>query len=252
MFWGFCLSLLMVVVPKGSPAQPPLTVSAATSLTDVLADIAAAYGNSGGGHLRFNFAASNVLARQIVNGAPVDVFVSADAAQMDLVARAQLIVPQSRVDLVGNRLAVVAAPERVEYVKEAFPGAAPGIRRLAIGDPAAVPAGVYARAYLERRGLWVAYAGRIVPTANVRAALAAVQNGSVDAAIVYVTDVWTTRGAAAALVIAGEDAPAIVYPAAALVSTRQRPEAMRFLAFLQSADAREIFVRHGFVPLPSR
>jgi hypothetical protein len=102
---------------------------------------------------------------------------------MDVVEKTGAVLAGSRVDLVENQLAIVSTPERVDFVRREFARAPPEIRRLAIGDPAAVPAGVYARRYLEQRGLWVAYEARIVPTTNVRAALGAVETGSVDAAI---------------------------------------------------------------------
>jgi molybdate transport system substrate-binding protein len=229
-------------------AGRPLTVSAAISLTNVLEEIAAAYAKVGGGPVRFNFAGSNVLARQIVNGAPADLFISADEAQMDVVDRAGLLVGGSRVALVGNRLAVVAAPDRVEIIKRAFPVAASAIRRLAMGDPAAVPAGVYARQYLEMKGLWGAYSSRIVPTGNVRAALAAVENGAADAAIVYVTDVESARRAVIALTVPLEDGPRVVYPAAIIASGGSRPAAESFLAYLRGPEAAAIFSRYKFIP----
>ncbi len=247
------LALIAVfAAPQGVPPEP-LTVAAAVSLTQALEEMAAAYATAGGGPVRFNLAGSNVLARQIVNGAPADVFISADEAQMDVVEKAGAVLAGSRVDLVENQLAVVSTPERVDFVRREFARAPAEIRRLAIGDPAAVPAGVYARRYLEQRGLWTAYEPRIVPTTNVRAALAAVETGSVDAAIVYVTDLAATRTAVLAFAVPAKDGPRIVYPAAVLAASRNQAEAMRFLAFLRGPEAAAIFVRHRFgAPVISR
>jgi len=256
--WSPCAGLvaaaIVATLSLASAAQErsSLTVSAAISLADALQEVAVAYARAGGADLRLNVAGSNALARQIVMGAPVDVFVSADDAQMDLVAAAGALMPGSRVAVVGNQLAIVAAPERLAEVRAGFPRAAPAIRRLALGDPAAVPAGVYAREYLEREGLWTLYAPRVVPLPNVRAALAAVENGSADAAIVYATDARTAgRAAVAALIPAGR-APAVVYPAAIVAHSTHAPEAARFLEFLRSPEAERIFVRHGFLPPPER
>lgn len=224
-----------------------ITVSAAISLTEALQEIAAAYARGGGGMVRFNFAGSNVLARQIANGAPVDLFVSADDEQMDLALKAGVIDEGTRVNLVGNRLAVVAPADRVELVKSGFANASPAIRRLALGDPAAVPAGRYARAYLEGQKLWSAYEPRIIPMPNVRAALTAVETGAVDAAIVYETDLRASKGAALAFVVPADQSPAIVYPAAIVKSSRNRGEAERLLTFLRGAEATAIFVKHGFI-----
>jgi molybdate transport system substrate-binding protein len=233
------------------PARPePITVSAAVSLSDVLEEIANSYTRAGGGPIRFNFAASNVLARQIVNGGRVDLFISADELQMDVVEKAGVLQAGSRVPLVANRLAVVAPPDRVQFVKDHFTRAPPEIRRLALGDPAAVPAGIYARQYLEKQGLWASYASRVVPTTSVRAALAAVETGSVDAAIVYATDVPVAKRAALAFIVPNEQAPRIVYPAA-LVSSA--PAARKFLAFLrESPEARAIFERYQFLSPAAR
>ncbi len=241
------------LAPQGpGPASAPLTVAAAISLTDALEEIARAYAKAGGSKVQFNFAGSNVLARQIVNGAPADLFISADAQQMQVAEKAGALVAGSCVDLLGNQLAIVASVDRVSFVRENFLRAPPEIRRLALGDPAAVPAGVYARQYLEKQGIWSAYEARVVPTANVRAALAAVETGSVDAAIVYVTDVAGARNAAIAFVVPAAIGPRIVYPAAVVASSRNRREAERFLAYLQGAEASAIFTRHKFVPLATR
>jgi molybdate transport system substrate-binding protein len=237
------LLLAAVLVQDGAP----ITVAAAVSLTDVMEELAAAYAQAGGGAVRFNLAGSNALARQIVNGAPADVFISADEAQMDVVETAGAVAAGSRVDLVRNRLAVVATPEKAEYVRREFARAPAEIRRLAIGDPAAVPAGVYARRYLEKRGLWQAYESRVVPTANVRAALTAVETGSVDAAIVYITDLAAARTAVLAIEVPAADGPVIVYPGAVLAASRNAVVARRFLAFLRDPAAAAIFKRHGFI-----
>lgn len=242
--------VMLTVLLGSSPPGDAITVSAAISLTDVLEEIASEYTRLGGGRVRFNFAGSNVLARQIVNGAPADVFISADQAQMDFAERAGAILPGSRRAIASNQLAVVALPDRVAQVREAFPRAASPIRRLAIADPAAVPAGVYARQYLEGQGLWAAYAPRIVPTGNVRGALAAVENGSVDAAIVYVTDARAPRNVHIVFRIPVEQAPSIAYAGAVVAASRNKEGAERFLTFLQSERGRAIFARFGFAPAP--
>src|SRR6476661_206723 len=146
--------------------QEPLTVSAAVSLTESLEAAAEAYGRAGGGLVRFNFAGSNTLARQLVNGAPADLFISADEAQMDVAAQAGVIDSATRVNLLGNHLCVVTR-KGGPPVKEATDLAQASIRLIAIGDPAAVPAGVYARRYLEKLRVWETVQERIVPTANV-------------------------------------------------------------------------------------
>ena len=227
--------------------QAPLTVSAATSLTDALEEIAKAYSAAGGAEVRLNFGGSNTLARQIINGAPADVFISADEAQMAVLEKAGMVRPGSRVDVVRNQLAVMAAPDRVDLVRQRFLQAPAEIRRVAIGDPSAVPAGVYARQYLERRGIWKAYEPRIVPAVNVRAALVAVESGGADAAIVYVTDAPIARRAIIAFTIPVEETPPIIYPAAVLAGSRNVSEAQRFVAFLRGPEASELFLRHKFL-----
>ncbi|HET7216848.1 MAG TPA: molybdate ABC transporter substrate-binding protein [Vicinamibacterales bacterium] len=246
--------LLAVVAGAWLPdrGEPPMTVSAAISLTNALEEIVNVYERAGGGPVRLNLAGSNALARQIVNGAPVDVFISADEAQMTIVERAGRVAPGTRVDLLGNQLAVVAAPERATFVGRRFGAAPPEIRRLAIGDPAAVPAGVYAREYLEKTGLWKAYAPRIVPTINVRAALTAVESGGADAAIVYLTDTVIATRAVVAMVVPAAQGPRIVYPAAVIASSQVPDAARRFLAFLRGPEASAIFTRHRFLPAPGR
>jgi len=240
---ALCLALWVL----GASAPPPLTVSAAVSLTDALESIAREYAAAGGTPVRFNFAGSNTLARQLVNGAPADLFISADETQMDVAAAAGAIDRASRVDLLGNRLAIVAGPT-AGSVRDARDLASQAVRRIALGDPAAVPAGVYARRYLESIGLWDTVSSRVVPVGNVRAALVAVINGSADAAIVYESDT-VAAGAVRWIVIDGPGAPRIVYPAAIVTRTADRAAAERFLSFLRGQQAAAVFARYKFTAL---
>ena len=239
------------MVWQDAPASPPITVSAAASLTDALSAIAKEYGSAGRGSVRFNFAASNILSRQIVEGAPVDLFVSADETQMDLIARAGRVQEGSRVNLVGNQLAVVVPSDRPRTLSSIRQIADPAFRRIAVGDPAAVPAGVYAKQYLEQEGLWTAVQPRIVPTGNVRGALAAVESGAADAAIVYRTDARTALRANIAWVVPVDRGPRIIYPAAIVRGAQRAAEARRFLDFLLGAVGDGVFARYGFTVLPA-
>jgi molybdate transport system substrate-binding protein len=243
MRWFACL---LAAAIAGVP-QEGLTVSAAISLTESLEEVARAYQAAGQGTVRFNFGGSNLLARQIVNGAPVDLFISADESQMEVAAKAGAIDARTRIDLLGNRLAVLMRPDGPP-MEDARALLRPAIRRIAIGDPAAVPAGVYARQYLQAVGLWDALQPKLVPVANVRAAVAAVENGSADAAIAYETDAEALTRAKAVLVISGAGAPHIVYSAAIVSATRNRAAAGRFLSFLSGPEATAIFSRHKFSP----
>jgi molybdate transport system substrate-binding protein len=223
-------------------------VSAAVSLTEAMTEVAARFeAHEPGMRVLLNLAASNALARHAVAGATIDVFVSADQAQMAVIRQAGLVVRS--VDLLGNELVVVVPSEGAVRIESARDLQRLDVARIAIGDPAAVPAGVYAKTYLERAGLWASVQPKLVPSASVRGALAALESGNVDAAIVYRTDASTARRARVAYRVAGPHAPRIVYPAA-LLSNADAPR--RFFAFLQSAAAAAIFERRGFTPLVGR
>ena len=226
-------------------AQKPVLVSAAISLSDALREVEKAYVAAGGGRVEFNFAGSNVLARQIANGAPVDLFISADDAQMDYAQRHGGIDGRTRVALLANRLAVVT-PSGAAPVNDAHGLLAREITRVAIGDPAAVPVGVYSKQYLERIKLWHPLQPKLLPLANVRAALAAVESGGADAAFVYESDVVNNSRVRVAFVVDGPHAPRIIYPAAITTSSKHADAAKRFLAFLQEPQARQIFQRYKF------
>lgn len=239
-----------VLLPlRQGPAPTAITVSAAVSLSDVLTAIADEYAHRSLGTIHFDFGASNILARQIVSGAPVDVFISADEAQMDVVAAANLIKDGSRVPLLRNQLAVVVPNDRQRTFKSIRDLTDPAFKRIAVGDPAAVPAGVYAKQYLEAQGLWTAIQPRVVPTGSVREALAAVESGAADAGIVYRTDARIALRATVAWVVAAADGPRIVYPGAIIRTSKDPQAAQRFLGFLRSDAASRIFERFGFTTI---
>jgi len=224
---------------------PPLVVSVAASLSDVMSDLARRHERATGQAVRLNVAGSNFIARQIVEGARADAFVSADETQMDVVERAGRLVPGTRVDLLTNQLVVVGRPG--SPLKSGDPGtlASSAVRRVALGNPESVPAGVYARRWLEAKGAWPAVSAKVVPTMTVRAALAAARAGRVDAAVVYATDARSEPTVPVLYRVPAGDAPTIVYPAA-VVQGRNRVASERFVAFLRSAEAGAVFQAAGF------
>ena len=222
-------------------------VFAAASLADALREIGRNFEAWTGHRVVLSLGGSNDLARQIRAGAPAEVFVSASAERMDEVERAGLV--KNRVELLSNQLVVVVPSESATRVATAED--LTRVRRLALGDPQAVPAGIYARQWLERRGLWERLRDRVVPTLDVRAALAAVESGNADAGIVYRTDAAISKRVRVTLEVPAEEAPRIVYPAALLAAARG-PAARAFYENLRSPAAREVFERLGFEFLPAR
>lgn len=221
-----------------------LFVSAAASLTDAMKEISAHFEKGSGTKVTLNFGASSALARQMEEGAPVDVFVSADEAQMDRVAK--LLAPGTRQDLLTNTLVIIARKDSDVRVEKLSDLTNPKIGRIAIADPKAVPAGVYAHEVLTKAGLWEKIESNIVPAENVRATLAVVESGNAGAGFVYKTDALVSSKVRIVMEIPAEIAPKIVYPMAILQNTAHRETATRFLAFLKSPEAAEVFQRAGF------
>lgn len=223
----------------------PLTVFAAASTTSALQEVAADYESRGHPAPRLVFASSGVLARQITGGAPADLYLSANVRWMEWLVD-QGVVSGPPVDLLGNRLVLVEPAEHTVALKldASLPGRLEE-KRLAIGDPAHVPAGLYAKAALEALGLWSRLADRTVRMPNVRAALLLVERGEVGAGIVYVTDAAITDRVRVAATFPAESHPPIVYPAA-IVAGGRIEAAEAFLHFLQGEAAATIFRRHGF------
>jgi molybdate transport system substrate-binding protein len=234
----------MLAVCNGNGAE--INVYAAASLTDVMNEIGSAYEKESGDKILFNFGASSLLARQIIERAPADMFISADEAKMDELAKAGLIATETRRDLLSNLL-VIVVPYDSKLVIASTEELVTKSQKIAVADPRAVPAGIYTKEYLTRLDLWQKLEPKIVPTENVRAALAAVESGNVDAGFVYKTDANISSKVRVAFIVAVEQGPPIRYPIALIKETKDKSAAAKFLGYLQSANARNTFEHYGFI-----
>jgi len=224
-----------------------VTVFAAASLTDSLKEIAAAYEKESGDKITFNLGAASTLARQIEAGAPADIFFSADEAQMDGLAKKDLIDAGTRKSRLGNSLVVVVTADSTLQINCAGDLTNATVRQIALADPKAVPAGVYAKAWLTQQQLWPAIEPKVVPTENVRAALAAVESGNVEAGVVYKTDAGISKKVKVAYEVPAKDAPDISYPMALVKESKPPDAAKKFLNYLDSKEAGDIFKKFGFI-----
>jgi molybdate transport system substrate-binding protein len=244
----FLLMLCVLLAPLAARAQD-LTVFAAASLTDAMKDVSAEWAQAGHQPLRMSFGSSSTLARQIEQGAPANLFASADEKWMDYLAERKLIAADTRKDLLGNDLVLVVAADKPQHVT-----IGPGFDllgllgpngRIATGDPAHVPVGIYAEQALKKLGQWDAVAPRLARTDDVRSALLLVERGEAPAGIVYATDAAVSK----AVMIAGTFPPdshdPISYPFA-VTRSGDTPEARALMAFLAGPQARTIFVQRGF------
>jgi molybdate transport system substrate-binding protein len=246
------VGLVLGILSPGSGSSsvgPPveLQVYAAASLRDALLALAPACERAAGARLVFNFSASNDLARQIEAAGKADVFVSADEDWMDRLDRAGLVDRASRRVLVSNRLVVVGEGGGALRVTGPADLAGAGVRRLSLANPEAVPAGRYARTWLERSGWWEAVRDRIVPALDARAALAAVEAGAAEAGVVYRTDALASRRVRILFEVPASDGPRISYPAAALLGRPHLETARRVVAWLAAPEAAVTFERLGFL-----
>jgi molybdate transport system substrate-binding protein len=223
-------------------ATAGLTVFAAASTTDVMQELAAKFEKSGGEKIRFNFASSGALARQIDAGAPADMFLSANTKWMDFLAGQKLLLDGTRSDLVQNAL-VLIVPNGSTMSYAGFPENLKGM--LAVGDFKSVPAGTYAEAALSSLGWLEPVKPKLVKGTSVRTVLMYVERGEADAGIVYRTDALQSDKVEVIGTFPAETHPAIVYPVACLKSGKS---AHAFLSFIQTDDAKAIWKKYGFTP----
>jgi molybdate transport system substrate-binding protein len=244
----FLLFLLLILAPLQARAQT-LTVFAAASLTDAMKQVSDLWVKAGHQAPRQSFASSSTLARQIENGAPANVFASADEQWMDYLAKKGLIAAGTRKDLLGNDLVLVVPATHPIHVN-----IGPGFDlmallgsdgRLSVGDPAHVPAGIYAEQALKKLGLWDKASPRLAPAADVRSALLLVERGEAPAGIVYSTDAAASKAVSIAGVFPENSHDPITYPFA-VTKSGDTPEARAFLDFLSTPAVREIWTKNGF------
>ena len=237
---------------RGIALAEPVTVYAAASLTSALQDLSKT-AKKQGIPLRLSLASSSILAKQIAQGAPADIYLSANIKWMDFLARENLIEPDTRINLLGNALIIIAPKdEKFEVKPQAdfdFPSAFEG--QLALGDPSHVPAGIYAVEALKKLGWWALLKNRIAPAMDVRGALTLVARGECAAGIVYATDATISDGIAVIATLPDSllSTP-IVYPIA-IVKGRHTPAVDTAMRFFQSDTAAAIFQRYGFRVLAS-
>lgn len=249
-FLAVLLAAMPVTEPRAEDRGP--LVFAAASLKNALDAAAADFTEQADAPVRISYAASPTLAKQIEAGAPADIFISADLAWMDYLAERGLIRADSRRNLLGNTLVLIAPAEApVDLaIAPGFPlAAAVGDGRLAMANTQAVPAGKYGRAALEALGVWPSVEGRLAEADNVRGALALVSRGEAPLGIVYATDAAADPGVVVVGAFPPETHPPIVYPIA-LTAASSHPAAARFLSFLAGDVGRSHFEKEGFSILP--
>jgi molybdate transport system substrate-binding protein len=241
------LTLFFGVAAAVPASAVEVTVFAAASLTDAMKEIATAYESFSGDKLVFNFGASSTLARQIQEGAPADLFFSADETKMDSLAKSGLVVKERRRSLLSNTLVVVVPADSTLTIAAPADLAASKVRVLALAEPQSVPAGIYAKEWLKSQKLWSRVIDRVVPTENVRAALAAVDSGNADAGIVYKTDAGISKKVKIAYEVPAAGGPKISYPLAVIAASKHQDAARKLLAYLESEPALDVFRRYGFL-----
>ncbi|MGA3005081.1 MAG: molybdate ABC transporter substrate-binding protein [Acetobacteraceae bacterium] len=244
----FLYVLLVLLLPLTAQAQQ-VTVFAAASLTDAMKDISAKWAAAGHKPLVMSFGSSSTLARQIEQGAPANVFASADEKWMDYLAQKNLIVADTRKDLLGNDLVLVVSADKPMHVtiNKSFNlmGLLGANGRLATGDPAHVPVGIYAEQALKKLGMWDSVSPRLARTEDVRAALLLVERGEAPAGIVYATDAAVSKAVMVAGTFPADSHDPVSYPFA-VTKSGDTPEARALLQFLSSPPARAVFVQRGF------
>lgn len=246
------VGFLGVVSPALAQDKPaPVSIFAAASLKNALDEVAAAWKSRTGEEITISYAASFPLARQIEAGAPADIFIAADEESMNYLADRKLIAPETRKDLLGNELVLVAPKTALaDSVALTLDGVAAALQngRLSMGDPASVPAGKYGQAALTKLGLWDALQGKAAFADNVRAALLYVSRGETPLGVVYATDAKAAPEVKVVARFPADSHKPIVYPIARTASSKGEA-ARKALDFLEGPEAAKAFEKQGFVVL---
>ena len=240
---------LGVLADRAIAQEPRLVIFAAASLKDALDGVNAAYTRATGVPVTVSYAGSSQLIKQIEQGAPADIFISADTESMDYGSQKKAVQDSTRINLLGNRLALIAAADssigKVAIGPRFDLSALAGTGRLVMGDIRAVPAGRYAQAAMQKLGLWASVQGQLAMVENVRVALSLVARGEAPLGIVYETDARVEPRVKVIATFPADSHPPIVYPAA--LTAGAKSHAPGYLEFLQSPAARGIFEQRGFI-----
>ena len=237
--------------PPAKAQSPDLVIFAAASLKNALDAVNTQWQKETGKKAVISYAASSALAKQIEQGAPAQVFISADLDWMDYLAGKSLIKADTRSNLLGNRVVLIAPKDKVTplEIKAGFDLAKVlGEGRLSMANVDSVPAGKYGKAALEKLGVWQSVSGKIAQAENVRAALLLVSRGEAPAGIVYQTDATADANVKIIGTFPEESHPPIIYPIA-LTANASHPDATAFLAYIRSAKAKPVFEAQGFTVL---
>jgi molybdate transport system substrate-binding protein len=243
------LGLCLFLGPLTTARADEIIVSAAASLTDALQEIRGAYLAKAKHQVRFNFGPSSGLARQIDQGAPADIFFSADVAQMDNLDKTGRLESDTRRNLLSNQLVIIVPEDSKRAITSPKDLLKPEVNRIALADPAIVPVGVYTRTFLTSEGLWDKVKLKIVPLQDVRATLAAVESGNVEAGFVYKTDAVGSKKINLVYEVPVRKGPRIIYPVAMVRESKKKAAAHDFLSYLASPSAKAIFNKFGFITL---
>jgi molybdate transport system substrate-binding protein len=248
----FLLIVLSACSPKESQQTKTveLTISAAASLNETLIEIKKNFENENPQiNLLFNIGGSGALKQQILQGAPVDLFLSASHDPFNELTQEGLIDKQTQVDLLGNQLVLVTNNENPANINGFMDLKLSKIDKIAIGIPESVPAGKYAKQTLENLGLWEHLEPIVIQTKDVRQVLTYVETGNVDAGIVYMTDVYVSDKVKVVATAVEQTHESIIYPAGIIKASANKKEAELFLSYLQGKTAKTIFEKYGFIVL---
>lgn len=256
-----CLLLILAVLPLvscagnsnesivGEQTKVTLNVSAAASLTDALTAVDSLYtADNPGVTIDTNFAGSGTLQQQIENGAPADVFISAAPAQMDALQKEQLILNDTRNNLLGNQVVLIVPKVSTLDLTSFQELLETKVSKVAIGDPKFVPVGMYAQKVFEEFGMWTQLQSKFVLGSDVRQVLAYVESDNVDAGVVYATDAAISNGVKIVATGPEDINAAILYPVAVVKASKNPDAAKAYENFLFSSGAKAVFEKYGFVP----
>jgi molybdate transport system substrate-binding protein len=246
---AFTLVFALVFASAKSASADEILVSAAASLTDVLKEISTAYQGKSRHTVKFNFGPSSGLARQIEEGAPADIFFSADLPQMDALDKKNLLEPGTRKNLLSNQLVIIVPADSRLTVTSPKDLLKADVKRIALAEPSTVPVGVYSSKYLTDEGLWNQLKAKVVPVQDVRATLGSVESGNVEAGFVYKTDAALSRKVKVVYEVPIDKGPKITYPIAIVKESRRKDAARDFLNYVQSSAAKDVFKKYGFVAI---